>query len=120
MTARHASMFEMLGNFSFGDYFKDGAVDYAWEYVTRHLGLETERLWATVFAGDPGLGPHGAAHRAQPRHGGPDRRAERGGIANEDLLHRGAVDQLWLARRRSPVGKARSHRHATVTGPSTG
>jgi alanyl-tRNA synthetase len=56
MTARHASMFEMLGNFSFGDYFKDGAVDYAWEYVTQHLELERERLWATVFAGDPGLG----------------------------------------------------------------
>ena len=56
MTARHASMFEMLGNFSFGDYFKDGAVDYAWEYVTQHLQLERERLWATVFAGDPGLG----------------------------------------------------------------
>ena len=56
MTARHASMFEMLGNFSFGDYFKDGAVDYAWEYVTRHLEFEPERLWASVFAGDPGLG----------------------------------------------------------------
>jgi alanyl-tRNA synthetase len=56
MTARHASMFEMLGNFSFGDYFKDGAVDFAWEYVTRRLGFEPERLWASVFAGDPGLG----------------------------------------------------------------
>jgi alanyl-tRNA synthetase len=56
LTARHASMFEMLGNFSFGDYFKDGAVDYAWEYVTENLGFEPERLWASVFAGDPGLG----------------------------------------------------------------
>ena len=56
LTARHASMFEMLGNFSFGDYFKDGAVDFAWEFVTEHLGFAPDRLWASVFAGDPGLG----------------------------------------------------------------
>ena len=53
LNARSASMFEMLGNFSFGDYFKDGAVDFAWEFVIEHLMLDPDCIWATVFAGDP-------------------------------------------------------------------
>ena len=56
LTARHLTFFEMLGNFSFGDYFKDGAIDLAWEFVTEHLRFPTEQVWATVFAGDPELG----------------------------------------------------------------
>src|SRR5215213_1287447 len=53
---RYCSFFEMLGNFSFGDYFKDGAIDLAWEFVLEHLGFPEEKVWATVFAGDPELG----------------------------------------------------------------
>jgi alanyl-tRNA synthetase len=58
-TYRHLTFFEMLGNFSIGDYFKRGAAEFAWELSLEGFGFDPERIWATVFEGDDelGLGP---------------------------------------------------------------
>ena len=51
-TARHHTFFEMLGNFSFGDYFKEGAISYGWDLITNVYGLPEEKLWVTVYQDD--------------------------------------------------------------------
>ena len=58
-TARHHTFFEMLGNFSFGDYFKEGAITMAWEFLTEILRLPREKLWVTIHEGEEtmGIGP---------------------------------------------------------------
>ena len=69
-TARHHTFFEMLGNFSFGDYFKADAIAFAWELLTGPLGLPADRLWVTIHEGDAGmgLGPDAEAYDLWRRH----------------------------------------------------
>jgi len=55
-TARHHTFFEMLGNFSFGEYFKEGAIEMGWDFLTRVLGLPKDRLWITIHEGDSEIG----------------------------------------------------------------
>src|ERR1700761_3044393 len=51
-TPRHGTFFEMLGNFSFGDYFKEQAIEYAWDFTRKTVGLPKEKLWVTVYPTD--------------------------------------------------------------------
>ncbi len=74
-TARHHTFFEMLGNFSFGEYFKEGAIDMGWDFLTRLLGLPKDRLWITIHEGDPEmeLGPDEEAREIWKRYVSEDR-----------------------------------------------
>ena len=57
LTARHCTFFEMLGNFSIGDYFKEGAIKFAWEFSLDYLRLERDRIWVSYFEGDDAIEP---------------------------------------------------------------
>ncbi len=96
MTARHLTFFEMLGNFSLGDYFKRGAVEYAWELSTAGFGLDPERIWITVFEGDESLSL------------GPDEEAiecwRSVGVPDERIFRLGRDDNFWQAGPTGPSG----------------
>ena len=94
-TARHHTFFEMLGNFSFGDYFKRDAITYAWELLTKVWNLPTDHLVITVFGGEPGL-PADDEARAIWR--------EVTGFGDDRILGLGRADNFWTMGDTGPCG----------------
>ena len=86
-TARHLTFFEMLGNFSFGDYFKEGAIALAWELVTTGYGIEPDRLWATIYQDDDDA-----------------EQLWRGYLPAERIVRRGKDDNFWSMGVAGPCG----------------
>lgn len=95
-TARHLTFFEMLGNWSFGDYFKAESIPWGWELSTEGFGMDPERIWVTVFGGDAELGL------------GPDEEAIeiwRGvGVPDERIVQLGREDNFWQGGPTGPCG----------------
>ena len=96
VTARHHTFFEMLGNFSFGNYFKQDAIRFAWDYLIDTLALDPERLVVTVFGGEEGLAPADdeAAAIWKDVTGFPDER----------IIRCGAKDNFWQMGDTGPCG----------------
>jgi len=88
-TARHHTFFEMLGNFSFGDYFKEDAIRFCWEFLTGRLGLPADKLWVTVFEEDD------EAY---------DIWAQQIGVPEERIARIGAKDNFWQMGDTGPCG----------------
>ncbi|HEX5593877.1 MAG TPA: alanine--tRNA ligase [Solirubrobacterales bacterium] len=95
-TARHMTFFEMLGNWSFGDYFKAESIPWGWELSTEGFGMDPERIWVTVFGGDEELGL------------GPDEEAieiwRATGVPEERIVRLGREDNFWQAGPTGPCG----------------
>ncbi|NLV82159.1 MAG: alanine--tRNA ligase [Synergistaceae bacterium] len=85
-TARHHTFFEMLGNFSFGDYFKNEIIPWSWEFLTERIGLDSSRLYATIYLDDD------EAH---------DIWKDKVGLTEDHIVRLGADDNFWAA---GPVG----------------
>src|SRR5215207_2149785 len=93
-TARHHTFFEMLGNFSFGDYFKEDAIKLAWELLVDVLKLDPKRLWFTVYEGDSEVPPDQDAEGFWQQVGAP----------RERILRFGRKDNFWQMGETGPCG----------------
>jgi alanyl-tRNA synthetase len=93
-TARHHTFFEMLGNFSFGDYFKEDAIKYAWDLLVNVLKLDPKRLWFTVYGGDEEVSPDEDAERFWEAVGAP----------RDRILRFGRKDNFWQMGETGPCG----------------
>ncbi|MBM4776751.1 MAG: alanine--tRNA ligase [Archangiaceae bacterium] len=93
-TARHHTFFEMLGNFSFGDYFKADAITWAWEFVTQVIKIPVERLSVTVFKGEEGIPADDEARALWEKAGVPKHRVHALGLK----------DNFWAAGDTGPCG----------------
>ncbi len=91
----HHTLFEMLGNWSFGDYFKEEAIDMAWELMTEVFGIDSDRLYVTVFGGDAndGLTEDSEAYGYWKKH-----------IAQERILRGDKQDNFWEMGEQGPCG----------------
>ncbi|MBW2188790.1 MAG: alanine--tRNA ligase [Deltaproteobacteria bacterium] len=96
VTARHHTFFEMLGNFSFGNYFKQDAIKFAWDYLTDTLELDRERLIVTVFGGEDGLAPADDEAAAIWK--------DVTGFSDERVIRCGAKDNFWQMGDTGPCG----------------
>ena len=93
-TARHLTFFEMMGNFSIGDYFKAGAIEFAWSLVTGAWQMDPERVWITVFAGDDQVPGDDEARGLWLEAGVPEAR----------IVGLGRKDNFWQAGPTGPCG----------------
>jgi alanyl-tRNA synthetase len=93
-TARHQTFFEMLGNFSFGDYFKEEAIRFAWDFLVNELKLDPERMWFTVFAGDDEVPADEEAVALW----------QKVGARPERILRFGRKDNFWQMAETGPCG----------------
>jgi alanyl-tRNA synthetase len=93
-TARHHTFFEMLGNFSFGDYFKEDAIRFAWELLLDEFGLSKDHLWFTYFEGDDEVGPDTEARDLWIKMGADPSR----------VLPFGRKDNFWQMGDTGPCG----------------
>jgi len=94
-TTRHHTFFEMLGNFSFGDYFKEDAIAFAWRFLTEVVGLDESRLSVSVFAGDQQVPADTEAQAIWQ---------DKVGVAKDRIMHLGRADNFWQMGDTGPCG----------------